>query len=55
MAALAEVLAILAAPIAELVKVALADDYDAEAERQALLQASRAVADYRMKKLLGRS
>lgn len=52
MEALAEILAALAEPIADLIKSALADSYDPEAERRALLKAQRNLSDYRMAQAL---
>ncbi len=48
-----EALIHLAPHIAKLVESLVADDYDQEAEKQALLGINRAMADARMKKALG--
>lgn len=49
-----EILMMLAPFIAGLVKLAMADSYDPEAEKQLMLDATRAASDYRMKKALGK-
>lgn len=46
------ILAALAAPLANLIEAAFADDYDADAERQAMLNFQRAIFDERLKRRL---
>lgn len=50
----AEVLAALAGPITALIELIASDHYDAEAERQALLNLERSIADLRMKRILNK-